>query len=167
MSISTKMEPATDRRLLLRRALQLEYLTVGWNMVEGVIAVAAAVLAGSVALLGFGIDSFVESASGAVMIWRLVAERRSGDVQRVERVERRAQRLVAGSLLALAIYILVDASLTLARARRPQPSYVGIAVTAVSLGVMWWLARTKRRWRSAAAPCRRTPSRPLRAGVYR
>lgn len=63
------------RAVLLRRALRLEYLTVGWNIVEGLVAIAAGMAAGSVALLGFGIDSFVESASGSVLIWRL---RRSG-----------------------------------------------------------------------------------------
>jgi divalent metal cation (Fe/Co/Zn/Cd) transporter len=62
------------RRSALRHGLRLEYLTVGWNLVEGVVAVAAAIAAGSVALLGFGVDSFVESASGGVLIWRLRRE---------------------------------------------------------------------------------------------
>lgn len=134
-----------DRTRLLRRALRLEYLTVGWNVVEGVIAVGAALVAGSVALLGFGIDSFVESASGSVLIWRLLAERRASDHEAVERVERRALKLVAASLIGLAAFVAVDAALTLLRAERPEPSSVGIGLTAVSLVVMWWLARTKRR----------------------
>jgi hypothetical protein len=62
------------RRALLHRGLGLEYLTVGWNLIEGAIAVLAALVAGSVALVGFGIDSFVESISGSVLIWRLSAE---------------------------------------------------------------------------------------------
>lgn len=94
-----------DRARLLAFGLRLEYLTMGWNVVEGGIAVAAAVAAGSVALLGFGIDSFVESASGSVLVWRLLAERRSTDDARIERVERRAQKLVAASLILLAAYI--------------------------------------------------------------
>jgi divalent metal cation (Fe/Co/Zn/Cd) transporter len=66
------------RETLVSRALRLEYITVGWNVVEGIVAVTAALLAGSVALLAFGVDSFVESASGAVLIWRLLAERAGG-----------------------------------------------------------------------------------------
>jgi cation diffusion facilitator family transporter len=126
-------------------ALRLEYFTIGWNLVEGAVGVAAAFLAGSVALLAFGADSFVECTSGAVLMWRLLAERRAVDHDRVEAVERLAQRLVAASLIALAVFITVDASLTLWRQERPQSSVVGIALTAVSLGVMWWLAQAKRR----------------------
>jgi hypothetical protein len=95
----------------LERALRLEYLTVGWNVIEGVVAVAAALAAGSVALLGFGIDSFVESASGSVLIWPLLAERRATDEERIEQVERRARKLVAGSLILLAAYIAWTQSL--------------------------------------------------------
>ena len=83
------------RPQLLARGLHLAYLTVGWNLVEGFVAVGAALAAGSVALLGFGIDSFVETASGLIIIWRLMAERRAIDHERIETIERRAQRLVA------------------------------------------------------------------------
>lgn len=62
------------RPLNLKRGLQLEYVTVGWNVLEGIVAVAAGIAAGSIALIGFGVDSFVETISGAVMIWRLVRE---------------------------------------------------------------------------------------------
>ncbi len=140
------MTAAVPSRLsLLRRALRLEYLTVGWNVVEGVVAIAAALAAGSVALLGFGIDSFVESASGSVLIWRLLAERGAASEERIEHVERRAQRLVAGSLSLLAIYIAWDSATSLLAGERPDPSLVGIVLAAVSLVVMWWLARQKRR----------------------
>jgi divalent metal cation (Fe/Co/Zn/Cd) transporter len=138
---------ASDRPRLLRRALRLEYLTVGWNIIEGVIAIAAAAASGSVALLGFGIDSFVESASGSVMIWRLLAERHADedDEARIEQVERRAQRLVAASLILLAAYIAWDSVTSLLAGERPEPSIVGIVLAIVSLSVMWWLAREKRR----------------------
>jgi divalent metal cation (Fe/Co/Zn/Cd) transporter len=139
------MPSAQDRPSLLARALRLEYLTVGWNVVEGVVAIAAALAAGSVALLGFGIDSFVESASGSVLIWRLLAERRATDEERIEHVERRAQRLVAASLVVLAVYIAWDSITSILAGERPQPSLVGIVLAAVSLVVMWWLARAKRR----------------------
>lgn len=134
-----------QRPALLGRALRLEYMTVGWNLVEGVVAVTAALMAGSVALLAFGIDSFVESGSGSVLIWRLLAERRAADTDALERLEQRAQRLVAASLVALAAYVAVDATLTLWSQERPDSSAVGIAVTATSLMVMWWLARAKHR----------------------
>lgn len=129
---------------LLRHALRLEYLTVGWNLVEGVIAVTAALAAGSVALLGFGIDSFVESTSGGVLIWRLRSER-SLDHEAIERIEQRARQLVALSLFLLAAYIALDAVTTVIAQERPEPSPVGIVLASLSLGVMWWLARAKRR----------------------
>jgi len=137
--------PTASRPGLLRRALRLEYLTVGWNLVEGVVAIAAALAAGSVALFGFGIDSFVESASGSVLIWRLLAERGATDEDRIEHVERRAQRLVAASLVLLATYIAWDSVTSLLAGERPEPSLVGIVLASVSLVVMWWLARQKRR----------------------
>ena len=133
------------RPRLLARGLRLAYLTVGWNIVEGFVAIGAALAAGSVALLGFGIDSFVETASGLIIIWRLMAERQAVDHERIETVERRAQRLVAASLVGLAAYITVDAVTTLVGGEHPQPSPVGVGLAALSLGVMWWLARAKRR----------------------
>jgi divalent metal cation (Fe/Co/Zn/Cd) transporter len=137
---------APSRREHLARALGLEYLTVGWNIAEGVIAVSAAVLAGSVALLGFGIDSFVESASGAVMIWRLLVERRAGSNDaRLDAIEHRARRLVALSLFLLAAFVAFDAVDTLWASKRPAFSLVGVILTSVSLVVMLWLARAKRR----------------------
>lgn len=136
---------ADARGPLLRRALRLEYLTVGWNIVEGLVAIAAALAAGSVALMGFGIDSFVESASGAILIWRLIAEGRTTDKERVEQVERRSQKLVAASLVLLSIYIAWESIGSLLSSERPEPSLAGILLAAASLAVMWWLARVKRR----------------------
>jgi cation diffusion facilitator family transporter len=130
---------------LLRRALALEYVTVGWNVIEGAVGIVAALASGSVALLGFAIDSFVESTSGSVLVWRLLAERRATDAEASERIERIAERLVGVTLFALAAYIAFDAVTTLVREERPEPSPVGIALTSVSLGVMWWLARAKHR----------------------
>jgi len=108
------------------------------------VSVAAAVAAGSVALLGFGIDSFVETASGAILIWRLRAESPGRDAEHIEELERRARRLVGLSLLLLAAWVAFDALRTLAGGDRPEPSPAGIAITTLSLGVMWWLARAKR-----------------------
>lgn len=145
----------------LQRALRLEYLTVSWNLVEGIVAVAAATAASSVALLAFGIDSFVECTSGAVMIWRLNAEAlgRSSEAQ-IEDVERRAQKLVAGSLFLLAAYVCFDAAMTLWQRERPEFSTVGVALTSVSLAVMLFLARAKRRAAAALG------SRALEADAF-
>jgi divalent metal cation (Fe/Co/Zn/Cd) transporter len=134
-----------NRRPALARALRLEYFTVGWNVLEGLVAVTAAIGAGSVALLGFGIDSFVESASGSVLVWRLSAERTARDLDAVARLDRTAHRLVGLSLFLLAGYVALDAAWTLWRRERPEPTAVGIVLAVVSLGVMGWLARAKRR----------------------
>lgn len=130
---------------ILRRGLWLEYLTIGWNLVEGVVAVTAALAAGSVALLGFGVDSFVECASGGVLIWRLRSEHGSMEEAAIERLDRQAHRWVGISLFALAAYVAFDGVTTLWLKQRPEPSLVGIVVTATSLFVMLWLARAKRR----------------------
>lgn len=144
--MATLAERGETRDQLLRRALRLEWLTVGWNVVEGVIAVAAALAAGSVALLGFGIDSFVESASGGILVWRLLAEMgRAADAHAIERLDCRARKLVSLSLFALALYVAVDASMALWRSERPEASLVGIVLTCVSMVVMLWLGRAKRR----------------------
>ena len=135
----------TARATLLARGLRLEYLTVGWNVGEGLIAVGAGLTAGSIALIGFGVDSFVESISGSVLIWRLRAEAVGGsDEERIEHVEQRASRLVAASFLILAAYVAVEAVRTLAAQHRPDASPMGIVLTIVSLVVMLWLARAKR-----------------------
>lgn len=138
------MELTLERRAGLDRALRLEYLTIGWNVVEGLVAVAAALAAGSVALLGFGLDSFVEMASGSVLVWRLRAERRQG-ARHAERLDRLALRLVGLSLFALAAWVALDATLALLRHEVPEPSPVGIALTSLSIATMLWLARAKRR----------------------
>ncbi len=137
--------PTGQRTFFIARALRLEYLTVGWCLIEAGVGVAAALASGSVALLGFGLDSLVESASGAVLIWRLTAERRTASPAAIERLDRTAHRLVAGSLFLLAAYVAGDAVWTLWTHARPQPSVVGIGLTSISLGVMFWLARAKRR----------------------
>lgn len=134
-----------DRRGLLRRGLRLEYLTVGWNVVEGIIAVGAGLAAGSIALIGFGIDSFVESISGSVLIWRLAAETRADlDEEAVERVEERAERLVGVAFLVLAAYVGFEAVRTVVAQDPPDSSPIGVVLTALSIAVMLWLARAKR-----------------------
>ena len=136
---------ALSRPQLLRRGLRLEYLTVGWNILEGVVAIGAGLAAGSIALIGFGVDSFVETISGAVLIWRLGSEARGRlDEEAVDRVEHRAERLVGAAFLLLAAYVAFEAVRALVNGEAPSASPIGIALTAVSIAVMLWLARQKR-----------------------
>jgi divalent metal cation (Fe/Co/Zn/Cd) transporter len=130
------------------RGLQLEYLTVGWNIIEGLIAVSSGFVAGSIALVGFGIDSMIEVSSGAVLLWRLA---RDHDLKRREKVEALSVKLVGVSFLALASYVAYEALTTLSRREAPQISYVGIGLAIVSLIVMPLLARAKRRVASQIA----------------
>lgn len=128
----------------LRSALRLEYLTLGWNVVEAAVGLAAGLAAGSIALVGFGGDSVVESLSGAVLIWRLLVERRGADRARTGRVEHRARRLVAISMWALAAYVAGQAIAGLAGGEAAEVSPVGIGLAVASLATMWILARAKR-----------------------
>lgn len=157
---STSETSINTRAPVRRHALRLEYLTVGWNLVEGGIAVAAAVAAGSIALLGFGIDSFVESASALVLIWRLRSESAGRSHADIERMDRRAHRLVGASLILLAAYVTIDAALALWWREVPSTSIVGMVLTVISIGVMLWLGRAKRR--AAAA----LDSRALEADAF-
>lgn len=126
----------------VRRGIALEYLTIGWNTLECVIAIAAGVMAGSVALVGFGIDSAIESVSGGVLLWRLHAERRGKDV---ETLERKALKLVGVSFFLLAAYVTFDAGKSLIEREAPNSSTLGIALAVVSMVVMPLLARAKRK----------------------
>ena len=138
MSTSTVNQGA-ERAASLRRGRLLEYLTIGWNLLEGIVAVGSGLVAGSAALVGFGVDSFIESLSGGALLWRLHSDEDS------ERRERIALKLVGVSFLALAAYVAYDAASSLIRREPPEASYVGIALAALSLVVMPLLARAKRR----------------------
>src|SRR5712692_11457419 len=127
-----------------RWAWWLTAATIGWNSLEAVIALVSGILAGSVALIGFGLDSVVEVASAVVIVWRLT--RISLDREGQERAERRAVRLIALSFYGIAVYVTVDAAATLLGLRdEPQRSPLGLAITALSLVVMPTLAWAKRR----------------------
>lgn len=115
----------------------MEQLTILWNCLEGLIAVGAGVAAGSVALVGFGVDSVIEVSSGIAVLWRL-----HGDHE-PER-EKRALRMVGVSFIALAIYVGFDAVRTLWLREAPERSLTGIVLAVLSLAVMPMLARAKR-----------------------
>jgi divalent metal cation (Fe/Co/Zn/Cd) transporter len=129
------------RREQVRRGRWLEYLTVGWNSLEGIIAVGAGLVAGSIALVGFGLDSVIEVTSGVALLWRLHLDA----PEKRERAEQVALKIVGVSFLALAAYVAFDAVKSLATREPPEASYVGIAIATLSLLVMPLLARAKRR----------------------
>lgn len=136
---------AAERTPLRAQAMRLELFTVGWTLLEALVGIAAAIGACSVALLGFGVDSVIEAASAGVLIWRLQAEQTARDPEAIRRLDLRAHRLVALSLVALAIYIAIDAVVTLWRRDHPHPTLVGIVLMVVTIAVMYWLAAAKRR----------------------
>ena len=139
----------TDRAAVLRKRIRLIVaITITWNVVEAVVAIAAGGAASSAALIGFGLDSIVEVLSAAAVAWQFS----SPDPQRRERV---ALRVIAVSFFALAVYVSVDAVLSLVGLRQPEHSTVGIVIAALSLLVMpflsWFERRTGRELGSATA----------------
>ena len=131
-----------DRKEHIRRGQRLEYFTIAYNGLEGLISVAAGVIAGSVSLVGFGLDSFIEVASGAALLWRL---RQDLDAPRREHVERLTLRIVGACFALLALYIAYESCSKLLRYEAPGTSLPGIIVAAASVVVMPLLARAKRR----------------------
>jgi len=141
--MSTTTDPATtDRDRALRSARRLNVATLGWNAVEAVVAVSAAIAAGSVSLLAFGLDSCIEVSGALVLSWRLARERRDGCRQPDDR---HATRALAICFFALAAYVAIQSIFSLVRSDEPSVSTVGIVLTSLSLLVMPLLARAKRR----------------------
>ncbi len=130
------------RPALVRRGLRLNYLTIGYNTLEGVVSLAAGVVAGSVALIGFGVDSVIEVTASAAAQWRLRADVNPARRARVERV---THRVIGVSFLALSAYVAVESLTTLWRQEAPDPSPIGLAILILSVLVMPLLARAKRR----------------------
>jgi divalent metal cation (Fe/Co/Zn/Cd) transporter len=126
-----------NRGEYVRRGQRLEYFTIAYNGLEG----AASIIAGSVPLVGFGLDSMIEVASGAALLWRLHYDR---DSSRREQVERTALRTVGACFTALALYLAYESSSTLIRQVPPERSIAGIVIASASVIVMPLLARAKR-----------------------
>jgi divalent metal cation (Fe/Co/Zn/Cd) transporter len=135
-------ELAIARRAIALRGRRLEYFTIAWNSLEGLVAVAAGVLAGSISLVGFGMDSFIEVASGVTLLWRMSVD---ANVERRERNEKLSLRIVGGCFLALAVYIAYEAASDLMRKTAPEHSIAGIALACVSLVVMPILSQAKKK----------------------
>lgn len=138
----TISETLHDRQLLLRRGRRLEVFTIGYNSLEGIIAVGLGLIAGSIALVGFGFDSAIEVISGAALLWRLGNHR---DEAASERAEGIALKIVGVSFLVLAAYVSYDSIKALLLREAPSESVPGIVLAAASLVIMPVLVRAKRR----------------------
>src|SRR5438876_35149 len=138
---------AVSREVGLRRGVALEAVTIGYNALEGIIAIAAGLAAGSVALTGFGVDSVIEVTSGVVLWWRLRAELGAPPVGTA--VEARAGRVAGLLLVVLAGYLVVESGRLLLVGARAETSIVGLAITFLSLIVLPLLARANLRGAAA------------------
>jgi divalent metal cation (Fe/Co/Zn/Cd) transporter len=130
------------RRAIAERGKRLEYFTIAWNSLEGLVGVIAGLVAGSISLVGFGIDSFIEVTSGATLLWRMSVD---ADLPNRERNERLSLRIVGICFISLAIYVAYEALSDLIRGQAPEHSIPGIALACISLVVMPLLSRAKKR----------------------
>src|ERR1022692_1456899 len=130
------------RHDLVRRGQRLECFTIAYNSAEGLVSIVAGIIAGSVSLIGFGLDSLIEVTSGAALLWRLHHDL---DHSRREQVERITLKIVGWCFLALAAYIVYESGSTLIGHDAPKRSVPGVIVAAASVMVMPLLARAKRR----------------------
>ena len=121
---------------------RLEYFTIIWNLMEGIVSLLAGLFAGSISLVGFGVDSFIEVASGAIVLWRMAVDR---DIAHRQRNEDLALKLVGFSFLGLAGYLVFESIVRFADQKAPQHSFAGIAIAILSLIVMPLLSRAKRK----------------------
>jgi divalent metal cation (Fe/Co/Zn/Cd) transporter len=140
IQLGSKSQKPSERDRLVRRAKQLAWLGVGWHGIEAAIAVGAGLVAGSIALIGFGADSLIESVAGFALLWRFSASRAAS-----EEAERKAQKLIAVSFYVVAAYVGFEAVRSLLMADRPEASWVGIGLAAFTLVTMPPLAVAKGR----------------------
>ncbi len=133
---------AGDRQALARRGRRLEYFTIAWNSLEGIVGIVAGIVAGSVSLVGFGVDSFIEVISGGALLWRMSVD---AEERQRERVEQITLRIVGMCFVVLAAYVGYEAVKNLIEKKPPEHSLAGIILACASLIVMPVLARAKRR----------------------
>ncbi len=135
------VEAAISRAGIAHRGKRLEYFTIAWNCLEGLVAVIAGALAGSISLVGFGIDSFIEVTSGATLLWRMAVD---ADEHSRERNERLSLWIVGACFLLLSAYIAYESISDLIGGKAPERSIPGIILACVSLVVMPILSRAKK-----------------------
>jgi divalent metal cation (Fe/Co/Zn/Cd) transporter len=140
VSVAIRLAPG-ERAAAVARARRLNQISLGWNVAEGIVALLAGIAAGSVSLIGFGIDSGIEVSAAVILAWRLHQERRSGCMAAYDRT---ATRLIAVAFVALAAYVWIDALGDLAGRARPEASVPGLVLAVLSVILMPWLARAKR-----------------------
>jgi divalent metal cation (Fe/Co/Zn/Cd) transporter len=140
VAVSVRLAPG-ERDAAVARARRLNRVSLAWNVAEGVVAVIAGLAAGSVSLVGFGIDSGIEVSAAIILAWRLHQERRSGCMVAYDR---RATRLIALAFVALAAYVWVEAVGDLVGGTRPDASFPGLLLAVASVILMPRLARAKR-----------------------
>ena len=131
-----------ERSISVRQGRRLEYFTIAWNTIEGLVAVVSGAAAGSISLVGFGVDSFIEVTSGAALLWRMSVD---ANVRDRERNERRTLRIVGLCFLLLAVYVAFESGTELWYKRAPGHSIPGIILACISLVVMPLLSRSKRK----------------------
>jgi divalent metal cation (Fe/Co/Zn/Cd) transporter len=136
------LEATVDRQTIAKRGTRLSYFTIVWNGLEGLIAVVAGTVVGSISLVGFGIDSFIEVVSGATLLWRMTVD---ANVQSRERNERLSLRIVGICFFSLAIYVTYEACSDFITRKTPKHSIPGIILACVSLVVMPILSRAKKK----------------------
>jgi divalent metal cation (Fe/Co/Zn/Cd) transporter len=142
MSVAGPSPLTIDRTALIREAFRLEYITLAWMTLEAAVAIGSGVAAGSLTLMAFGIDSLIELASAAVLVWRLNVELRHGQAF-AETAERTASRIAGALLFALAAYVVATAGWKLWMRQGAEFSLPGLIITALAIPVMYFLARYK------------------------
>ena len=156
IALPTRPERSAERRALIRQAFRLEWLTIGWMTVEAVVALASGLVAGSLVLIAFGLDSLIELASAGVLVWRLTVELRHGE-RFSEQTERMASRIAGALLLALAAYVTTAAAWSLSTRAGEAFSWPGLIVALAAIPSMRYLANRK------IAVAEKLGSRALRA----
>jgi divalent metal cation (Fe/Co/Zn/Cd) transporter len=131
-----------ERQSLVKRGTRLSYFTIAWNSLEGLIAVVAGAVAGSISLVGFGIDSFIEVVSGATLLWRMTVD---ADVKSREQSERFSLRVVGICFLSLAAYVTYESCSDFTSRKAPRHSIAGIILACISLVVMPILSHAKKK----------------------
>jgi divalent metal cation (Fe/Co/Zn/Cd) transporter len=136
------LEDTLDRQTVAKRGTLLSYFTIAWNSLEGLIAIVAGTVAGSISLVGFGIDSFIEVISGATLLWRMTVD---ADVRSRERNERLSLRIVGICFFSLAIYVAYESFSDFISRKAPGHSIAGIILACISLIVMPILSHAKKK----------------------